>query len=212
MASTMSGITALCGMRPAAALHQRYCEMISSDAIDRKPDSDNDADEVVGHADSVTEAVPDTETEADYLWDKIDAEKAAEEDFVVHEDSGEGDSTENPDPVSLFEPETKQSSADNAAQDHKSALDNYVSKQSQKEADAKLKSESLKTAAGWGNFGLFLLLAVIFGYFIGHALDGIFGTKPILTIFWVCCGIAAAVRELVRTIKAASKLGDDDAK
>ena len=136
MASTMSGITALCGMRPAAALHQRYCEMISSDAIDRKPDSDNDADKVVGHADSVTEAVPDTETEADYLWDKIDAEKAAEEDFVVHEDSGEGDSTENPDPVSLFEPETKQPLADNAAQDHKSALDNYVSKQSQKEADA----------------------------------------------------------------------------
>ena len=170
--------------------------MTSSDAINRKPDPDNDADK------AVTEAAPGTETEADYLWDKIDAEKAAEDAFVVTEDS---ESAEAAQPEPLFEPETKPRSATD------NALDRYVAQQSQNSADDKLKTESLKTAAGWGNFGLFLLLAVIFGYFIGNALDGFLGTKPVLTVFWVCCGVAAAVRELVRSIKAASKLGNDDA-
>ncbi len=182
--------------------------MTSSDAIDRKPDPDIDADKAGDLTDSANETESSAETEADYLWDKIDAEKAAEDAFVVTED---GDSQDGAERVSLFEPETKPVSADDAAEQKLPALDRYVAGQNQKEADAKLKSESLKTAAGWGNFGLFLLLAVIFGYFIGHVLDGFFGTKPIFTIFWVCCGVAAAVRELVRTIKAASKLGDDDA-
>jgi F0F1-type ATP synthase assembly protein I len=85
-----------------------------------------------------------------------------------------------------------------------------MAKEAEKQADRKLKADSLKIAANLGNFGIFLILAVLFGYFIGNALDGFFGTKPILTVFWICCGVAAAVRELVKNIKAASKLSEDN--
>ena len=76
------------------------------------------------------------------------------------------------------------------------------------EEDKKLKAQSLRQAGDLGSFGLFLLIAVIFSYFIGNWMDGVFNTKPVFTIFWICCGIAASVREMVRNIKKAQKMGE----
>ena len=162
--------------------------------------------DIDNHLNASADASDNTETEADYLWDQIDAEKAEEESFIAADTADSNDAADSPEPAALFEPET-QSPSQNG---HKSsALNDYETQQNEKEADRKLKADSLKIAASLGNFGLFLVLAVLFGYFIGHALDGFFGTKPILTIFWVCCGVAAAVRELVKNIKAAGKLSED---
>lgn len=79
----------------------------------------------------------------------------------------------------------------------------------EKEADKKLRAESMKIMASVGNFGIFLILAVLFSYFIGNALDSFFGTKPVFTVFWILCGIAASIRELVSNIKKAMKLAED---
>ena len=156
--------------------------------------------DIDNHLNANTDVSDNTETEADYLWEQIDAEKAAKESFVAEE-------SENAEAVSLFEPETQSPSSNSSSAP---ALDGYEAQKNEKEADRKLKADSLKIAANLGNFGIFLVLAVLFGYFIGHALDGFFGTKPILTVFWVCCGVIAAVRELVKNIKAAGKLSEDN--
>lgn len=81
-------------------------------------------------------------------------------------------------------------------------------KQSLSEEDKKVRSESYRLMANVGNFGLFLLLAVLFGYFIGKTCDEFFGTKPVFTVLWIGFGVAASVLEVVRTIKAAQKLGE----
>ena len=75
-----------------------------------------------------------------------------------------------------------------------------------KEADKKIRAESFKLASEFGSIGLFLLIALVFSYYIGKWCDGLFGTKPIFTVFWICCGVAASVLEAVRTIKKASQL------
>ena len=81
------------------------------------------------------------------------------------------------------------------------------------EEDKKLRADSLKLASEFGSIGLFLLIALCFSYYIGKWCDQIFGTKPIFTIFWICCGVAATILEAVKTIKKASHLGDSkDAK
>ena len=63
--------------------------------------------------------------------------------------------------------------------------------------------------ASVGNFGLFLLIAIIFGYFIGNALDSFFGTKPVFAVFWVVCAVIASIRELWRSIHKAKRLAED---
>ena len=79
-----------------------------------------------------------------------------------------------------------------------------------KEADKKLRAESFKLASEFGSIGLFLLLAVLFSYYIGKWCDQLFGTKPIFTVFWICCGIAATVLEAIKNIKKASKLDQSE--
>lgn len=80
--------------------------------------------------------------------------------------------------------------------------------EAQKAAERKVMRESRNLAANIGNFGLFLLLAVVAGYFIGNFIDEFLGTKPVFTVFWVVCGIAASVKELMANLKAAQKLAD----
>ena len=78
------------------------------------------------------------------------------------------------------------------------------------EENRALRAESMKTFGRLSTFGLNLLLAVLVGYVIGHFIDDLFGIKyPVFTVFWVLCGVAFAVMELVKTIKAAIKLGSD---
>ena len=76
------------------------------------------------------------------------------------------------------------------------------------EEDRKLRAQSYKIAANLGNFGMFLIIALIFGYVIGRWMDGFFGTKPVFMVFWICCAVAASILELVKNIKKAQKLGD----
>ncbi len=79
----------------------------------------------------------------------------------------------------------------------------------EKEADRKLRSESYKIMARFGNFGLFLIIAVVFGWFIGSAMDKLFGTNPVFTVFWIVAAVAASILEVVRSVKAAKKLGEE---
>ena len=73
--------------------------------------------------------------------------------------------------------------------------------------DARIRAQSLKQAASLGNFGMFLILAVVIGYVIGRWLDGVFGTKPFFAVFWIVCGVISAILDLAKNIKKASKLG-----
>ncbi|MCL2326204.1 MAG: AtpZ/AtpI family protein [Proteobacteria bacterium] len=66
----------------------------------------------------------------------------------------------------------------------------------------------LRQTASMGSFALFLGLAVVFGYVIGRYLDNWLGTGPYLTIFWVLCGVAASVMELIKLVRKAKLLGD----
>ena len=82
--------------------------------------------------------------------------------------------------------------------------------EAQQAADRKLMRDSRNLAANLGNFGLFLILALGVGYFIGGFLDDLFGTKPIFTVFWIACGFAASIKELSANIKAAQKLAETE--
>ena len=64
--------------------------------------------------------------------------------------------------------------------------------------------------AHMGNFTLYFLVALVFTWFIGSAMDNFFNTAPIFTIFWIICGIASTVLEVRKTLIAAKKLGESD--
>lgn len=76
-----------------------------------------------------------------------------------------------------------------------------------KEAES-VRAESLNILGKVGNFGLFLLIAIIFGYFIGDLLDSFFGTKPVFAVFWIGCAVIASFRELWRSVREAKRIGD----
>ena len=78
--------------------------------------------------------------------------------------------------------------------------------------DKKLRAESYKIMANMGNFALYLVIALVFTWFIGSAMDNFFGTTPIFTIFWIFCGIASTVLEVRKTLIAAKKLGESEQK
>ena len=75
------------------------------------------------------------------------------------------------------------------------------------EENKKIRAQSFKLASEFGSIGLFLLIALLFSYYIGKWCDQAFGTKPIFTVFWICCGIAATILEAIKNIKKASKIG-----
>ena len=79
----------------------------------------------------------------------------------------------------------------------------------QTDEDKKVRAESMKILTNVGNFGLFLLITLVFGYYIGKWCDKMFGTKPVFTVIWIGFAVAASIRELYRNIKAAQKLGED---
>lgn len=78
--------------------------------------------------------------------------------------------------------------------------------------DKKLRAESYQIMANMGNFALYLVIALVFTWFIGSAMDNFFGTTPVFTIFWIFCGIASTVLEVRKTLIAAKKLGEADQK
>ena len=50
-------------------------------------------------------------------------------------------------------------------------------------------------------------VSVVVGLAIGYALDNWLGTTPWMSIFWLCCGVAAGMRSLYRLAK---KLEQED--
>ena len=117
----------------------------------------------------------------------------------------EGDSCAKGDEIVVFEGDAKAEEGDSCAKDDKTPVWHSGDKAESKE----VRAESFRLMASVGNFGLFLLIAIIFGYFIGNALDSFFGTKPVFTVFWVVCAVIASIRELWRSIHKAKRLAED---
>ena len=117
----------------------------------------------------------------------------------------EGDSCAKGDEIAVFEGDAKAEEGDSCAKDDKTPVWHSGDKAESKE----VRAESFRLMASVGNFGLFLLIAIIFGYFIGNALDSFFGTKPVFAVFWVVCAVIASIRELWRSIHKAKRLAED---
>ena len=118
----------------------------------------------------------------------------------------EGDAkAEEGDEIAVFEGDAKAEEGDSCTKDDKTPVWHSGDKAESKE----VRAESFRLMASVGNFGLFLLIAIIFGYFIGNALDSFFGTKPVFTVFWVVCAVIASIRELWRSIHKAKRLAED---
>ena len=117
----------------------------------------------------------------------------------------EGDSCAKGDEIAVFEGDAKAEEGDSCAKDDKTPVWHSGDKAESKE----VRAESFRLMASVGNFGLFLLIAIIFGYFIGNALASFFGTKPVFTVFWVVCAVIASIRELWRSIHKAKRLAED---
>ena len=58
-----------------------------------------------------------------------------------------------------------------------------------------------KAMGSFGTVGLEIVLCIVVGYFGGHWIDGKLGTEPGFTIFGFICGIGAAGKAVMRTVK-----------
>lgn len=58
-----------------------------------------------------------------------------------------------------------------------------------------------KALGSFGTLGLEIVLCIIVGYFGGHFIDGKLGTEPGFTIFGFICGLGAAGKAILRTVK-----------
>lgn len=92
---------------------------------------------------------------------------------------------------------------------HEASVEQKNVKKNDEEEDKKIRAESYKIFGRFGNFGLFLVIALVFAYFIGDFCDRFFGTKPILTVFWLVCAVLASFKEVWRSISAARAIADD---
>ncbi len=63
------------------------------------------------------------------------------------------------------------------------------------------KISELYNAASAASIGLEMGLAVVLGWFIGQWLDGKFGTDPYLMLFFVCIGVAAGFKGVLRVAR-----------
>ena len=82
------------------------------------------------------------------------------------------------------------------------------------------RGETLWKGATAGSIGLEMAIAVIIGLLIGRWLDARFDTDPVWTIVFLCVGIAAAFKGLIRVARqhqnelkrqaAAAETGDAD--
>ena len=79
------------------------------------------------------------------------------------------------------------------------------------EEDKAIRAESLRTFGKFSTIGLHLLFAVLIGYVIGRWLDNFFDIFPVMTLFWIGCGMISTLLECIKIVKQAQKLDDDSA-
>ncbi len=108
------------------------------------------------------------------------------------------DSQDNPDSDSVI-PEDDPSSEE----------DPVIEDTSTPEEDKALRAKSIQTFGKFSTIGLHLLFAVIIGYVIGRWLDKTFDIYPVMTLFWVVCGILSTIFEFIKLVKDAQRLNDD---
>lgn len=67
-----------------------------------------------------------------------------------------------------------------------------------------------KDVGRYGTVGLELVLSVLFGMFLGHWLDGKFGTGQWLTLIGLAFGLAAGIRAVLRALRRANLAADKE--
>jgi F0F1-type ATP synthase assembly protein I len=60
-------------------------------------------------------------------------------------------------------------------------------------------------AAKMSSIGIEMALCTVIGWGMGHWLDGRLGTRPVLTIIFFLCGVAAGFKALIRAGKEAKR-------
>ena len=71
------------------------------------------------------------------------------------------------------------------------------------------KYRDMYVAASAASVGMELALAVVIGWAIGYWLDGKLGTEPWMMLLWLCIGIAAGFKGVLRVARQA-KLADEE--
>jgi ATP synthase protein I len=64
---------------------------------------------------------------------------------------------------------------------------------------------SLGSLGALSAVGIAFVLALLFGFLIGRALDGWLGTSPLFTLVFFFLGLAAGVLNVIRTASAVSR-------
>jgi ATP synthase protein I len=72
-------------------------------------------------------------------------------------------------------------------------------------ADKKPASSSLGSLGALSAVGIAFVLALLFGFLFGRALDRWLGTSPIFMIVFFFLGLAAGVLNVIRTANAVSR-------
>ena len=73
-----------------------------------------------------------------------------------------------------------------------------------------MASKFYRQVALLSSLGVSFAVASAGGFVLGNWLDGRFETRPVLTLIFGLLGVAAAFVNLVRTMKEAERLDDDD--
>lgn len=71
------------------------------------------------------------------------------------------------------------------------------------------KYRELYLTASAASVGLELALAVVVGWAVGYWLDGRFGTDPWLMLLFLCFGIAAGFKGVIRVARQANRAAEE---
>ena len=92
--------------------------------------------------------------------------------------------------------------------DNNGEKDVVIEDTSSPEEDKALRAQSIQTFGKFSTIGLHLLFAVLIGYVIGHWMDEKFDIYPVMTLFWIACGLASTILEFIKIVKQAKNLDD----
>ena len=70
-------------------------------------------------------------------------------------------------------------------------------------------ARTIRTIGALSAVGFAFVLAIVLGFWIGHTLDGWFGTSPWLSLLFFFLGLAAGVLNVFRTVRSVTRDMDD---